>query len=126
VPRNWQEAEQLTRDPNWESAWWTREESERRALMKEATARLGEQALYEALTSAVESHAQASFDCALESSGDQALARVASGAALMALHCRALALLAGRGDDHVFVQKYALFARGRWPLGMRESNFLLF
>jgi len=51
---------------------------------------------------------------------------VASGEALMAIHGRALALLAGRGNDHLFVQKYALFVRGRWPLGMRDSNFFLF
>jgi hypothetical protein len=51
---------------------------------------------------------------------------VASGAALMAIHCRALTLLAGRGNDHLFLQKFALFARGRWPPGMRESNSFLF
>jgi hypothetical protein len=34
--------------------------------------------------------------------------------------------LAGRGELHVFVQKYALFAAGRFSLGMRGSTFTFF
>jgi hypothetical protein len=127
VAADWAEAERITRGPQAGAGWWTREEAERRTLMQETTARIGEQLLLQTLTDAVEGYAQATYACAARScGGDETLARVASGAALMAVHCRALALLAGRGEDHLFMQKYALFARGRWPLGMRDSTFTLF
>ncbi len=90
-------------------------------------ARIGEQMLLETLTAAVEGHAESTYACALEACrGDEALAKVASGAALTALHQRALALLAGCAESHAFVQKYGLFAAGRFPLGMREARFIVF
>jgi hypothetical protein len=94
--------------------------------MREAAARIGEGALLEALTAAMEAHADDTQTGALAAGGDAAMAKVASGAALMAAHNRALALLAGRGERHVFVQKYALFETGRWPLGLRDSTLFLF
>jgi hypothetical protein len=33
-------------------------------------------------------------------------------------------LLAGCADLRVFMQKYALFAGGRFPLGMRDTAFV--
>lgn len=122
----WAQAEQVTRDPRSGDGWWEREEAERRALMTETAGRIGEALLLETLTSAVEAGAGQTHAGALAAGGDEAMARVASGAALMALNNRALALLAGRGDEHPFVQKYALFAAGRWPLGVRGETFLIF
>lgn len=128
VARDWREAERLIRNPLTETGWWAREESERRLLMSEAATRIGESLLFETLTAAVEGYAEATYSGALAAGGgDEAAAKVASGAALMTVHCKALALLAGRGENHLFVQKYALFARGRWPLGMRATDsFTLF
>lgn len=94
--------------------------------MRETAGRIGEELLLDTLTAAVEGHAQITFARAVEAGGDEALARVASGAALMAIHNNALALLAGLGVNHLFVQKYALFASGRWPLGTRETTLTLF
>jgi len=126
VAAGWQEADALTRDAASGAGWWQREEEERRRLMQETAARVGEPLLLEALTSAVEGQAVATFEQAVHAGGDETLARVASGAALMALHNRSLALLAGCGADHLFVQKYALFAAGRWPLGTRGTTLILF
>lgn len=124
---DWREAEQAARDPGWDSNWWRLEELERRALTGEVTRRLGEPAMLEALSAAVETCTRPSFAAAMSACADETLARAASGAALMATHGRALALLAGRGDAHPFVQKYALFAQGRWPLGLRgPQTFLVF
>jgi hypothetical protein len=122
----WEQAEQVTRDPRSGDGWWEREETERRALMAETAGRIGDALLLETLTSAVEAGAGQTHAGALAAGGSEAMARVASGAALMALNNRALALLAGRGDEHPFVQKYALFAAGRWPLGVRGETFLIF
>jgi hypothetical protein len=103
------------------------EEAERKLLTREVQSRVGSQLLLETLTGAVDGHAESTYACAVKfCDGDEALAKVASGAALTSIHLRALALLAGRGELHVFVQKYALFAAGRFPLGMRRSTFTFF
>jgi hypothetical protein len=126
VIEDWREAESLARDPGAGDSWWAREDEERRRLMRETAARIGEPMLLDALTGAVEGEAAATLERALAAGGDEALARVASGAALMALNNRALVLLAGGGPDHLFVQKYALFAAGRWPLGSRGTHLKIF
>lgn len=123
---DWRDVESLTRDPRSANGWWEVEDAERRRLMRETAGRIGEELLLDTLTAAVEGHAQITFARAVEAGGDEALARVASGAALMAIHNNALALLAGLGVNHLFVQKYALFASGRWPLGTRETTLTLF
>lgn len=126
VMADWREAEALARDAAAGADWWAREDHERRRLMQQCAARLGEAQLLKILTDSVQGHAVATYECALAAGGDEALARVASGAALMALHQRALALIAGCGPDHLFVQKYALFAAGRWPLGNRGAVLTIF
>jgi hypothetical protein len=95
--------------------------------MRETEQRIGPQMLLETRTCAVDGHAESTYARAMKScAGDEALAKVVSGAALTSIHLRALALLAGRGEQHVFVQKYALFAMGRLPLGMHRSSFIFF
>lgn len=126
VAGDWREVERITRDVRSGGGWWEFEDAERRRLMRETAERIGEELLLETLTAAVEGHAEITFALAIEAGGDEALARVASGAALMAIHNHALALLAGLGANHVFVQKYALFASGRWPLGTQETTLTLF
>jgi hypothetical protein len=127
VAAGWREAESIMRDPRSGAHWLDREEAERLRLMRKMQRQLAPHVLLDALTSAVEVHAHTTYACAVRASaGDEALARVASGAAVTAIHLRALALLAGCGELHVFVQKYALFAAGRFPLGMRGSNFTIF
>lgn len=122
---SWPEAGALMRSPESAADWWNREEAERKRLMAEVAGKVGMQPLLEALTSAVEGHAQSTYACALQSSaGDEVLAKAASGAVLSAIHQHALALLAGCAGHHVFMQKYALFVGGRFPLGMRDTTFV--
>ena len=124
------EAESATRDPDWDKGWWVSEENERKALMDEARSRLGAEVVLDALTVAVEPHTETTYRQALRApllrASGEALARAASGALMMALHCHALARLCGRGSTHLFMRKYELFSRGRWPLGVRDAKLLLF
>jgi hypothetical protein len=127
VAKDWRDAEALIRDPLSAAPWWAEEEAERALLMRRTQQRIGSPLVFETLTSAVEGHAESTYAGALKASkGNEALAKVASGAALTAIHLRALALLAGCGEGHAFVQKYALFAAGRFPLGMRGPTFTFF
>jgi hypothetical protein len=122
---NWTEAGALIRSVHSAAGWWDCEEAERKWLMAEVAGAVGMQALLDALAYETEGHAQSTYACALQScAGDEALAKAASGAALTAINQHALALLAGCADTHVFMQKYALFAGGRFPLGMRDTTFV--
>ncbi|HVY05990.1 MAG TPA: hypothetical protein VHB46_08430 [Burkholderiales bacterium] len=126
VARNWQDAETVLRSHRSADFWWDVEESERKRLTLAAARRVGGGRLPELLTAAAGRHAQETFACALASCGDEALAKVASGAALAAIHQHELALHAGCEASHVFMQKYDLFAGGRFPLGLHESRFTFF
>lgn len=123
-------AHALTCDADWDSRWWTIENDERRSLMNEACARLGSEPLLDALTVAVEPYTEPSLARALAApalaASGETVARAASGALLMSVHCRALAMLSGRGAGHVFMRKYALFSLGRWPLGLRGDVLFVF
>ena len=127
IAASWREAEAIIRNPRSGTGWWEQEETERKRLMLELQQSIGSSMLLETLTSATDGRAESTYACALAAcKGDEGLAKVASGAALTSIHLRALALLAGCGELHVFVQKYALFAAGRFPLGMRGSIFTFF
>jgi hypothetical protein len=128
---DWKRAEAITRSPDWDRTWWVREEDERERLMRVAQEKVGRDALLERLTAATEMasqsiHGAAAIAAERDGVADAALVRVASGAATMALHGAALARLAGRGPEHLFVRKYALFESGRWPLGVVGGLFYLF
>lgn len=123
-------AEAIMRDPGWDTRWWSREEAERRRLTDLSKRQHGLRATFEALTAATEGQIEASFRRALASPGitaeREALARAAAGALSMSLHGLALARLTDGGEAHVFVRKYALFALGRWPLGVAGGALHLF
>ena len=123
-------AEAIMRDPAWDTRWWSREEAERRRLTDLAKRLHGLRATFEALTTATEGRIEASFRRALASPGiapgREALARAAAGALSMSLHGLALARLTHAGEAHVFVRKYALFALGRWPLGVAGGALHVF
>ena len=57
---------------------------------------------------------------------DQALARVAAGAATQAAYHAALVRAAGAGDAHPFALKYRLYAAGHWPLSVTGGKFWVF
>jgi hypothetical protein len=123
-------AERVIRDPDWDARWWSREEAERKRLTDSASRKHGFRAALETLTLATEGQTEASLRQAMASPaiaiGGEAMARAAAGALLMALHAHALARLAGCGDSHLFMRKYALFALGRWPLGVSHGALQLF
>lgn len=123
-------AEAIIRDPAWDTRWWSREEAERSRLTDLAKRQHGLRATFEALTASTEGQIEASFRRALASpgitAGREALARAAAGALSMSLHGLALARLTDAGESHVFVRKYALFALGRWPLGVAGGALHLF
>ena len=128
---NWREAERIVRAPDWDRAWWEREECERDRLKRAAVRRLGLTQMLERLTAATALtadaiHAAAIVAMARTGSGADAMVRAASGAAIMAAHEFALAQLAGCGPDHLFMRKYSLFKSGRWPLGVLRGTFYLF
>ncbi|MBI1395161.1 MAG: hypothetical protein GC151_04205 [Betaproteobacteria bacterium] len=128
---SWEHAERIIRNPSWDAAWWEREESERKRLMRVSVERLGEAAVLETLDLAVGAaheivHGAATLAAVRSGASDEALVRAAAGAAGMAAHGRVLAQLAGEGPSHVFVRKCALFEGGRWPLSFVGGAFHLF
>ena len=128
---SWVEAERIVRAPDWDSAWWEREEQEREVLKAKVERRLGSMHTLKRLTAATDVaadaiHAAAILAMARNGSGADGMVRAASGAAIMAAHEFALAQLAASGSDHLFVRKYTLFKSGRWPLGVLRGAFHLF
>jgi len=127
----WREAEAIARDRNFDPRPWQTEQAERERLLHEVSAALGASAALERLTALVELDSVVIHDAAMlaaESHADAhpALIGSASGAAAMAAHEHALAQLAGRGPQHVFMRKYRLFEAGRWPLAVVGASFYLF
>jgi hypothetical protein len=121
VVASWREAEAVARQPA--ERWWNAEEAERACL--ERAARLdpadpGWLALTDVL------HGAAAVAAARAACADTGLIRAAAGAATYAAYQYRLAQAAGAGDEHPFVRKYALFAGGRWPLGVYGDRFAIF
>ncbi len=120
----WPEAARVAADPDWDRRWWQAEAREQVRLQAGAEARHGPEAALAALTRV----AEAALDptrAAAEAASDEALTRVAAGAAAQACHLAALALAAGK-SEHGFVMKHRLFATGRWPLGRIAERWYLF
>jgi hypothetical protein len=128
---HWREAAGIVRAGDWDSAWWDTEEEERERLWQLASERLGEPALCrsvaacgDALTTPV--HAGAAAAAARGEWDDAEFLRAASGAALLAAQQALLAELAGEAGAHWFTHKGALFAAGRWPLGLVQGRYFVF
>jgi hypothetical protein len=111
-------------------AWWDAEMLAQNEARQRAETAHGKEALLASLDPVVEAAAALNGPAALAASRagitDQALIRVAAGAAAQACHQAALAVAAGAGGDHPFAIKYRLFAGGRWPLGFDGDRFVVF
>jgi hypothetical protein len=125
----WESASRIAADPDWDRSWWQAEAREQVRLQAWAEERHGPEATLKSLTQVTEAaldptRAAAVAAAALEER-DEALSRVAAGAAAQACHLAALALAAGK-PAHGFVIKHRIFAAGRWPLGRVRERWYLF
>jgi hypothetical protein len=117
---------------NEEMPEWQRAERDAAAALTRSTAAvLGVSAASEAVNRAMLAASDAAMRAArlafpAQGHGDEALMRVAAGAAARTAGEYALVLLAG-GDpaQHVFGAKQRIFAAGRWPLVVIEEQFAL-
>ena len=128
---DWRAAEAITRDPNWNTAWWDAEERQRHALLAPLIAAWGEHPIMSVLSDVTLEATRitlgaASVAAARDDVADPALTRVAAGAATQACYQALLTEIAGIDEDHSFAAKFRLFAAGRWPLGLVGSRLFVF
>jgi len=115
------------RAPDWDAVWWTVEEDARSLLQRDLHEQLGEKALMAKLSEQVLQQDEAIYQAACRGLGaNSPLSRAAAGAGAMASYDHALASLAQMSVTHVFMRKYRLFERGRWPLGVIRNVFYLY
>jgi hypothetical protein len=129
---SWPKAAAIAKSPGWSRQWWDREEVERSALLARASALVPEHDLMAALSRVMElaaslTHGAAAIAASRSNIADQALSRVAAGAAAQSAYQAALAAIAHDGaSEHPFSIKFRLFEAGRWPLGISDNAFHLF
>jgi hypothetical protein len=128
---DWADAAGAADGLDFDTAQWEAEEGLRADLAAEALDRLSEHGLTIALThvSAVLGErvgAAAREAAAFADIDDEALLNAVAGAAIQAAHGAALALITEADPDHPFHRKFALFARGRWPIGIAGLTLNLF
>jgi hypothetical protein len=127
---HWEDAAKMTQRPDWSRAWWNAESAAETALKSALIARFGDSAVLARLSrvmlAAGALNGAASLALARAQVADEALARVASGAAAQACHQAALARAAGEGAAHGFAAKFRLFGGGRWPLGVVGDTLFVF
>jgi hypothetical protein len=127
----WRAAERVTKAPDAADAWWQAEEDARQALLAQVRRTIADADYLAAMNRVVLEATEivmgpAAVAASRDGIADQALTRVAAGAAAQACHQAALALAAGASDDHPFALKFRLYAGGRWPLGAVGAKFFLF
>ncbi len=127
----WATVSRLLQQPEWDERWWHAEERLRQDLLATATALHGQDTLLAALTKVIVTandivHGAAAVAAARSGTADARLSRVAAGAAAQACYLSALATAASCDTGHPFHAKYRLFAAGRWPLTIADSQFHLF
>jgi hypothetical protein len=115
---------------DYDHAWWDAEMLAQHAARQRAESAHGKEALLAALEPIVDAAGALNGPAALAASRagitDQALIRVAAGAAAQACHQAALAIAADADANHPFAIKYRLFAGGRWPLGFDRDRLIVF
>lgn len=119
--KDWSEARIWCRHPVEE--WWDAEEAERQQLQQRVRLPAADRA-WLALTDSL--HGAAAVAAARGGCADPGLIGAAAGAAIYAAHQYRLAQEAGVAAQHPFLRKHALFAGGRWPLGVHAGRFGIF
>lgn len=126
---NWEDAADAAANLDFDTAQWEAEESLRVGLAAEALEYMSEEALAIGLThvsAILGARIRAAAEEAAQGLADDELLNAAVGAAIQAAHGAALSLIADSDEDHPFRRKFALFARGRWPIGIAGLSFNLF
>lgn len=127
---SWREAAAATQRPDWSREWWEAERADENRLRDQAARRWGDKLLRTELSRvAIAAHELMGAASSAASRGgvaDEALARVAAGAAAQACHQAGLARAAEAGSEHAFAAKFRLYASGRWVLGVAGGKFFLF
>ncbi|MEC9347169.1 MAG: hypothetical protein VYB54_13150 [Pseudomonadota bacterium] len=129
---DWEEAAEAARNPEWNSAGWEAEEQLRAALSVRAVEIAGdEEAVLMALTHVTGTASDAVHRAAGTAASrfgvhDEALVRLAAGAAVQCAYQAALVLAAADDEDHAFAHKFRLFEAGRWPLGITGATLNIF
>jgi hypothetical protein len=130
LSRDFATARRVTTDSTWDLRWWDAEQRERRRLFSQVLVDHPEREAFALLSGPLDSGnalktaaslAAARFDC-----DDAGLVGAAAGAASEALYLAELARLANESAAHPFRLKEALFAAGRWPLGILDGRYWLF
>jgi hypothetical protein len=128
--QTWDDARSVITDAAWDRRWWDAEQLEKQRVYARAVAACGESEVLRLLSETLErsstengpaDDAAARLDC-----NDAGLLAAAWGAANEALYLGELAGLAGEASAHPFRSKQALFAAGRWPLGILDGRYRLF
>lgn len=128
---SWEDAADAATSLDFDTAQWDAEEQLRAGLADEALGLISEEGLSIALTHVSALLAERIGAAARQASllagiDDETLVMAAVGAGVQAAHGAALTLIVGSDDDHPFRRKFALFARGRWPIAVSGLSFNLF
>ena len=127
----WEDAVSVAENPDIDSESWEAEELLRAELSQQAMELWDEETLtmvLEKLTQAVGTVALREAEAAAEINGirDGAFLEAAVAHAVNSTYQAALVLAAQISDDHPFATKFALFERGRWPIGITGGSFNLY
>jgi hypothetical protein len=127
---DWAEAERIVRDPAG-AGWWGAEARLHRASLAALGPIAETPAFVAALNEAVHAVSDvvmgaAALAAARAGLAEQAVIRVAAGAAGETAEQVMVARLAGAAPDHPFEIKLRLYAGGRWPLGVTGDALAVF
>ena len=130
IVKTWQEAKNIVSGTDWSEDWWNGEENSRKNLRQIAERSTNREELFSKLENIVrfgceELHSKVVAALSNNKVSDPALARCASGAAMMSINQAALAIAAQCSENHHFIAKYRLFKYGRWPLGVYNKQFFI-
>jgi hypothetical protein len=127
---DWSGARSIVTDAAWDRRWWDAEQREKQRLWQAAVAARGELFVLQSLSRTLDSSelVRRSAAVAAERGGcaDMGLIAAAAASVSEALHLAELAALAGENELHPFHLKRALFAGGRWPLGILRERYRIF
>jgi len=129
--QTWQDAADAAETLGLSSEGWEIEEGLRAALTEETLTRLTEDALHfanQALADRLSRPIRAAVYTMADmwQIDDEEFLNAAVGAGLQAAHTVVLALACDAEYDHPFRRKFALFARGRWPVGIAGQSLNIF